>query len=48
MQITVQFMYQGFGAGCFGASPAKGIFCPEPAPAPAPGKRENNFGIFQN
>ena len=27
---------------CFGASPAPGIFYPEPAP----GKREHNFGIF--
>ena len=29
---------------CFGATPAPGIFYPEPAPAP--GKREHNFGIF--
>ena len=31
---------------CFGAAPAPGIFYPEPAPAP--GKREHDFGIFEN
>ena len=30
----------------FGAAPATGIFYPEPAPAP--GKREHDFGIFEN
>ena len=33
---------------CFGVALALGIFYLEPAPAPAPGKREHNFGIFQN
>ena len=33
---------------CFGAFPAPGIFYPEPAPAPAPGKREHDFGMFEN
>ena len=31
---------------CFGA--AMGIYYAEPAPAPAPGKREHDFGIFEN
>ena len=31
---------------CFGAAPAPGIFYPEPAPTP--GKKEHDFGIFEN
>ena len=44
MNTLNTYVNQGFEAGLFWASPAPGIFYP----APAPGRREHDFGIFEN
>ena len=43
--MTVTFL-QGFGAGPFGAALAPGIFLSRAGSGP--GKREHDFGIFEN